>query len=445
MRFYDIITKKKHGEELTAEEIDFLGKSYVAGEIPDYQMSAFLMAVLLRGMTDREASLLTLAIAESGDTVDLSMFGDRSVDKHSTGGVGDKTTMIVTPIVAAVGGCVAKMSGRGLGHTGGTIDKLESIPGFSTSLSREEFIDVVSRVGVAVIGQSGNLAPLDKKLYALRDVTATVDSVPLITSSVMGKKLAAGSHSIVLDVKYGSGAFMSTADAAVELAEKMVTIGYDRGRQVSAVISSMDLPLGYAVGNSLEVKEAIATLSGGGAPDLTEVCLTLASEMVALSMKKPREEALALCKAALEDGSALKKLGEWIAAQGGDAEYISHPEKFPISEHVVDLVAETDGYIYAMNTEEIGICACDLGAGRATQDDVIDHSAGIIICKKTGDYVKSGEVIATLHTNRPSAIEPTKERYLRALTLSDEAPERVPVIYGVVRAEVGCKPQLTKN
>lgn len=434
MRFYDIITKKKHGEELSAEEIAFLGKSYVDGLIPDYQMSAFLMAVLWRGMTDKEASLLTLAIAESGDTVDLSMFGERSVDKHSTGGVGDKTTMIVTPIVAAVGGCVAKMSGRGLGHTGGTIDKLESIPGFRTSLSREEFIATVERVGVAVIGQSGNLAPLDKKLYALRDVTATVDSVPLITSSVMGKKLAAGSHSIVLDVKYGSGAFMNKAEDAVELAKKMVAIGYDRGRQVSALISSMDVPLGRAVGNSLEVKEAIETLSGNGAPDLTEVCLSLAAEMVSLSMKKDMSEARAMCEGALKDGSALKKLVEWIGAQGGDASYITNPEKFPTTELAVDVICDRAGYITAMNTEEIGICACDLGAGRATQDDVIDHAAGIIIHKKYGERVEVGEAIATLYTNRASVTDAVARRYLAALTVGEEAPEAVPVIYGIVRA-----------
>ncbi|MBQ2793456.1 MAG: thymidine phosphorylase [Clostridia bacterium] len=443
MRFYDIIQKKKHGEELTAEEIAFLGKAYVDGEIPDYQMSAFLMAVLWRGMTDREASLLTLAIAESGDTVDLSMFGDRSVDKHSTGGVGDKTTMIVTPIVAAVGGCVAKMSGRGLGHTGGTIDKLESIPGFSTTLTREQFIETVEKVGVAVIGQSGNLAPLDKKLYALRDVTATVDSVPLITSSVMGKKLAAGSHSIVLDVKYGSGAFMSCAEDAVELAKKMVAIGYDRGRQVSAIISSMDTPLGSAVGNSLEVKEAIETLSGRGAPDLTEVCLALATEMVALSMKKDKAEARELCKNALENGSALAKLKEWIAAQGGDANYISNPEKFPVSAYVHEIRASKDGYIYAMDTEQIGISACDLGAGRASKEDEIDHSAGIIILKKTGDKITGGEVIALLHTNKKDAILAAEERYLRALTVSAEPPRHAPVIFGTVRMGKDGEPTLT--
>ena len=444
MRFYDIIQKKKHGEELTAEEIAFLGKSYVNGDIPDYQMSAFLMAVLWRGMTDKEASLLTLAIAESGDTVDLSMFGDRSVDKHSTGGVGDKTTMIVTPIVAAVGGCVAKMSGRGLGHTGGTIDKLESIPGFSTTLTREEFIETVERVGVAVIGQSGNLAPLDKKLYALRDVTATVDSVPLITSSVMGKKLAAGSHSIVLDVKYGSGAFMSCADDAVELASKMVAIGYDRGRQVSALISSMDTPLGSAVGNALEVKEAIETLSGHGAPDLTEVCLALATEMVSLSMKMDKTEARKICLGAINDGTALAKLKEWIAAQGGDADYISHPEKFPVSAHIHEIHATESGYITAMNTEEIGICACDLGAGRVSKEDVIDHSAGIIIHKKTGDHIEKGEVVATLHTNREKAISTVEARYLRALSVNDTAPATAPVIYGIIRMGENGKPELFK-
>ena len=444
MRFYDIIQKKKHGEELSAEEISFLGKEYVDGNIPDYQMSAFLMAVLWRGMTDREASLLTLAIAESGDTVDLSMFGDKSVDKHSTGGVGDKTTMIVTPIVAAVGGCVAKMSGRGLGHTGGTIDKLESIPGFSTTLTREEFIETVERVGVAVIGQSGNLAPLDKKLYALRDVTATVDSVPLITSSVMGKKLAAGSHSIVLDVKYGSGAFMSTAESAVELASKMVAIGYDRGRQVSALISSMDTPLGSAVGNALEVKEAIETLSGRGAADLTEVCLALATEMVSLSMKMDKNAAREICIGAIKNGTALAKLKEWIAAQGGDADYISHPEKFPVSAHIHEIRAREDGFISKMDTEEIGICACDLGAGRVSKEDEIDHSAGIIILKKTGEKITKGEVIAILHTNKEKAILQVEDRYLRAITVSSTAPEAAPVIYGIIRMGDDGIPTLTK-
>lgn len=432
MRFYDLITKKKHGEELTEEEIFFLGRSYVGGEIPDYQMSAFLMAVCWRGMTDREASLLTAAIAESGDTVDLSMFGDRSVDKHSTGGVGDKTTMIVTPIVASLGGCVAKMSGRGLGHTGGTIDKLESIPGFRTSLSREEFISTVESVGVAVIGQSGNLAPLDKKLYALRDVTATVDSVPLITSSVMGKKLAAGSHSIVLDVKYGSGSFMKSPEDATELAEKMVAIGYDRGRQVSALITSMDTPLGHAVGNNLEVKEAIKTLKGEGAADLTEVCLCLATEMIALSMKLDRATARKMCEGAITDGSALKKLEEWIAAQGGDAEYIRHPELFPVTKHAYEVKATRDGYICSMNTEEIGICASALGAGRVSKDDVIDHAAGIIIRRKVGDKVAAGETIATLYTNRDGVSEEIAERYIKAITVSDTAPELCPVVLKVI-------------
>ncbi len=432
MRFYDIITRKKNGGELTEEEISFLAKGYVTGDIPDYQMSAFLMAVCLRGMTDRETSLLTQAIAESGDTVDLSMFGNRSVDKHSTGGVGDKTTMIVTPIVAALGGRVAKMSGRGLGHTGGTIDKLESVPGFSTTLTREKFIETVERVGVAVIGQSGNLAPLDKKLYALRDVTATVDSVPLITSSVMGKKLAAGSHSIVLDVKFGSGSFMKDPEDARALARKMVDIGYDRGRQVSALITSMDTPLGTAIGNALEVKEAIATLSGNGARDLTEVCICLATEMVCLSMGIEREKARLMCLGAIEDGSALAKLCEWIAAQGGDAEYIRHPDRFPEAKYSLDVKATASGYINTMNTEQIGICACDLGAGRRSKEDVIDHAAGIIIHKKTCEWVNEGDTLATLYTNDETTLASTAARYLAALTLTDEQPTRTPLILDVI-------------
>ena len=432
MRFYDIITKKKYGGEITEEEIRFLADGYVSGDIPDYQMSAFLMAVCLCGMTDRETSLLTQAIAESGDTVDLSMFGNSSVDKHSTGGVGDKTTMIVTPIVASLGGRVAKMSGRGLGHTGGTIDKLESIPGFSTTLTREKFIETVERVGVAVIGQSGNLAPLDKKLYALRDVTATVDSVPLITSSVMGKKLAAGSHSIVLDVKYGSGSFMKDPEDARALARKMVDIGYDRGRQVSALITSMDTPLGSAVGNSLEVKEAIETLSGRGADDLTEVCLALATEMVCLSMGIERARANEMCRGAIDDGSALKKLCEWIEAQGGDGDYIRHPEKFPVSRCSLDVKAVRSGYVGAMNTEEIGICACDLGAGRRAKEDVIDHSAGIIIHKKTAQWVEEGESLATLYTNNESALAAVAQRYQGAITLTDKKPDEIPVILDVI-------------
>jgi len=430
---YDILTKKKQGAELTREEIRYFVSGYTDGLIPDYQASAFTMAVCLRGMTDRETTDLTVAMAESGDTADLTEFGTLSVDKHSTGGVGDKTTLIVAPIVASLGAKVAKMSGRGLGHTGGTVDKLESVPGYNTALSPEVFREQVRSIGIAVIGQSGNFAPADKKLYALRDVTATVDSIPLITSSIMSKKLAAGTHSIILDVKYGSGAFMTTPEAAEELARGMVTIGTAAGRKVSALITNMDRPLGYAVGNILEVKEAIEVLSGRGPLDLKTVCLALATEMIALSLNKTEGEAAAMCNEALKTGKALAKFREWIGTQGGDTKYVLEPESFPAARYSYEIKAQSDGYITHINTERIGTASVILGAGRVKKSDEIDHTAGIIISKKTGDFVTRGEVIATLYTNKEETLPLSAETYLGAITLGDGAPDKETLIYKTVR------------
>ena len=433
MNMYDIITKKKHGEELSDEEIRFFVDGYTNGDIPDYQASALTMAICLQGMNERETTTLTCAMAESGDTVDLSEFGDLSVDKHSTGGVGDKTTLIVAPIVASLGAKVAKMSGRGLGHTGGTVDKLESFPGYNVALSPEEFRDQVRRIGIAVIGQSGNLAPADKKLYALRDVTATVDSIPLITSSIMSKKLAAGTHSIVLDVKYGSGAFMQTPSDALILAENMVKIGNAAGRRVSALITNMDKPLGQAVGNILEVMEALEVLSGTGPDDLREVCLGLASEMISLSLGKTPREAKNMCIDAINSGLALDKFKEWIGAQGGNTKFIDSTLLFPRAKHSLEIRAIRAGYISAMNTERIGSCAVALGAGRVTKTDEIDYTAGMRIMKKTGEYVEKGDLLATLYTNNEEALPTAEKIYRRALSFSDEHLPETPLIYKIVR------------
>ena len=433
MRMYDIIEKKKHGEEIPQNEIYEMINLYTKGDIPDYQMSAFLMAVYFKGMSDKETSTLTDAMATSGDTVNLEMFGNRSVDKHSTGGVGDKTTLIVTPIVSAAGGIVAKMSGRGLGHTGGTVDKLESFPGFRTTLSPEEFKAQVEKCSLAVIGQSANLAPADKMLYALRDVTSTVDSIPLIASSIMSKKLAAGTHSIVLDVKCGSGAFMNTFEKANELAETMVKIGKSRGRNTAALITNMDIPLGHAIGNVLEVKEAISVLKGEGPEDLKEVCLALASLMLELSLGIERDKAEALAKETLESGKAYKQFLKWIEIQGGDPSYVEDTSKFGESEYLHDVISKTDGYITSCNAEMIGIAAMKLGAGRATKEDVIDFKAGIMLHKKPGDKISKGEAIATLYTDKGDAISSAEEMVMSALRFSSSAPEKKIMIYGSVR------------
>ena len=435
MRVYDLIQKKKNGEELTPAELEFLVQGYTNGAIPDYQMSAFAMAVYFQSMTAAETAALTDAMARSGDTVDLSCFGDLSVDKHSTGGVGDKTTLILAPIVASLGCKVAKMSGRGLGHTGGTVDKLEAIPGYKTTLTGEEFLTQVSEIGVAVIGQSGNLAPADKKLYALRDVTATVDSIPLIASSIMSKKLAAGSHSIVLDVKFGSGAFMKTEEDAAALARAMVDIGTECGRNVSAVLTNMDIPLGCGIGNALEVEEAMEVLRGEGPEDLRTVSVVLASHMVSLSLGITVEEAKSRVEDALDSGRALNTFRRWITAQGGDGAVCDDPSVMKRSSIIREVRAPRDGYITHMNTEKIGEAAVVLGAGRTRKEDDIDPAAGLRILKKTGDFVQAGDVLAYLHTESEKSFREGESRYLEAIEFGESAPETMPLISRVIRAE----------
>lgn len=432
MRMYDIISKKKAGLSLSEEEIRAFVSDYTNEKIPDYQVSALLMAICLKGMNDEETYVLTDAIAKSGDEVDLSCFGGLTADKHSTGGVGDKTTLIVAPIAAALGCKVAKMSGRGLGHTGGTVDKLESFNGYKTSLSPEEFKSQVNDIGIAVIGQSGNLAPADKKLYALRDVTATVDSIPLITSSIMGKKLPAGAKSIVLDVKCGSGAFLKTVDDAEKLAKNMVKIGNMCNRRTSALITNMDIPLGYAIGNALEIKEAVATLMGEGPEDLTEISVALASEMVRLALGIPEEEAAARAKEAIKTGLALQKFREWIQRQGGDTAPIDNPDLFQKAGTEYEVKSNAEGYISKMNAEAIGIAAMELGAGRKTKEDKIDFSAGIVLKKKTGDFVKKGDTIAILYTNRSESISVAEKIFLSSLSFSKSPQKREKLIYGKI-------------
>ncbi len=433
MRIYDIILKKRNGGILTGEEIAYFIDGYVDGSIPDYQASALCMAIFFRGMTDDETAALTDCMARSGDRIDLSRFGDLTVDKHSTGGVGDKTTLIVAPIVAALGGKVAKMSGRGLGHTGGTVDKLESIPGMRVTMEREAFLRQVEEIGIAVIGQSGNLTPADKKLYALRDVTATVDSIPLITSSVMSKKIAAGSKSIVLDVKAGSGAFMKTPEDARTLARSMVAIGKACGRRMAALITDMSRPLGEAVGNTLEVVEAVRVLRGAAKGDLYDVCVALAAEMTMLFAGVSRAEAESRVVDAIESGKAFRKMQEWIAAQGGDSAWLVRAQYGDGAALAVPVVAPADGYLTNMDAEAIGGAAVILGAGRSKKEDDIDHSAGILVGKKTGDAVKKGQVLATLYTNDAAAIEPATKRYLGALTIGPEPPKATGLIFDIIR------------
>ncbi len=433
MQVYDIIHRKRDGAVLTQEEIRHLVQAYTDGRLPDYQMAAWLMAVYFRGMTKEETVWLTDAMAHSGDILDLSRFGSLSADKHSTGGVGDKTSLIVCPIVAAAGGKVAKMSGRGLGHTGGTVDKLESIPGFQTTLSNEAFLQQVDQIGMALVGQTADFAPADKKMYALRDVTATVDSIPLITASIMSKKLAAGAGSIVLDVKVGSGAFMKTADDARCLAQNMVDIGRACGRRMAALITDMDAPLGYAVGNVLEVKEAIEVLSGKARGNLRELCLALAATLISLSLDMPQEEAQTTAETLLDSGVALAKMREWIAAQGGDVTFIDDPSRFDKATCCYEVISPADGYITSMNAEEIGGIAVMLGAGRATKEDNIDHAAGILLRANVGDQVSKGDVLCELHTNRAEVIETARRRYLDAVTIGDIPATHKPLIYETVR------------
>ena len=435
MRMYDLITKKKRGEPLATSEIRAMVEGFTKGEIPDYQMAAMLMAICFRSMTEEEMRGLTLAMAASGDEVDLSAFGSSTVDKHSTGGVGDKTTLIACPVVAAAGGHIAKMSGRGLGHTGGTVDKLESIPGFRTTLSREEFFAVVEKTGISLIGQSGELAPADKKLYALRDVTATVDSIPLIAASVMSKKLAAGSAAIVLDVKTGSGAFMKTLDDALALARAMVAIGEGAGRKTSAVITDMDVPLGFAVGNALEVAEAMEVLQGRGPADLREVSLALAADMLRLIGRGGFDECQRLAEKAVEDGSAFRAFAAMVEAQGGDASCLADPRKLPQAAFRLKVRAERSGYITHMDAETIGRAACMLGAGRETKESVIDHAAGIRILKKTGEAVEAGEAIAELHANAKNLLAPAASRCLAAIEVGTAPPAKRPRIFARVTKE----------
>jgi len=433
MDMYTIIQHKRLGLALTEEEIRFAIAGYTAGDIPDYQMAALAMAICFQGMTPDETATLTDAMMRSGDTVDLSAFAGLSVDKHSTGGVGDKTTLIVAPLVAALGGRVAKMSGRGLGHTGGTVDKLESIPSYRTELSPTAFMEQVEKIGVAVIGQSGNLAPADKKLYALRDVTATVDSIPLIASSIMSKKLAAGAHNIVLDVKVGSGAFMKTREQGEELARQMVAIATACGRRAAALVTDMDTPLGYAVGNALEVQEAIEILQGRGCPRLGALCRALAAEMLCLCHGWSPEESHRRVEEAISSGAAFDRFVTWIDAQGGDTAYIRNPDLFPTPAVAHPVTSPAEGYITAMDTQQIGAVAAQLGAGRARKEDAIDHAAGIRLAARVGDRVQPGQVLATLYTNRPETVAAAEKAYLDALTLSDQPPREIPLIFGTIR------------
>ncbi len=424
MRMYDLIEKKKRGEELAEPEIQFMVEGYVRDEIPDYQMAAMLMAICFQGMTPRETAWLTLVMEHSGDVVDLSPLAGCKVDKHSTGGVGDKTTLVVAPIAAACGAVVAKMSGRGLGHTGGTIDKLEAIPGFRTSLSREEFFQVVRETGLSVMGQTGNLVPADKKLYALRDVTATVDCIPLIASSIMSKKLAAGSDAILLDVKTGSGAFMKETGEASELARQMVDIGTAAGRKVAALITEMDVPLGKMVGNALEVQEAVAVLKGEGPEDLTDVCLSLAAEMLVLCERSERDGARELARQAVADGSALARLKAMVKAQGGDPDALEEPGRLPQAAFRREVRAPEAGYVTHMDAEQIGLASVLLGAGRSRIEDALDYGAGIELYRKTGEPVEKGEVLAVLYAGNPALFPEAEQKLLSSYSFGTQMPER---------------------
>lgn len=420
MRMYDLIMKKRNGGELSTEEINQMIIEYTKGNIPDYQMSAFLMAVFFVGMSEKETIALTMAMANSGEMVDLSAIHGLKADKHSTGGVGDKTSLVLGPMVASLGIPVAKMSGRGLGHTGGTIDKLESFDGFSTSLTTEQFINNVNNIKMAIIGQTGELAPADKKLYALRDVTATVDNISLIASSIMSKKIAAGADAIVLDVKCGSGAFMKTEEDAVKLGKEMVKIGRGIGRETYAIVSDMDQPLGYAVGNALEVKEAIDTLNGNGPKDLLELCLTLGSYMLIGTKKaSDADEARAMLKDTITSKKALNKFAEFVKAQGGDERAVYDTSLLPKASLTQDCYAASEGYISSIHSDEVGMVSLTLGGGRETKESKIDLSVGVVLKKKVGDYVKKGDVIATLYANSEEKLKAAKERFDKTYSYSD--------------------------
>lgn len=432
MRMYEIIQKKRDGGRLSEKEIRWFLEGYVAGEIPDYQAAALCMAIYFRGMSLEETAALTFAIRDSGETLDLSDIKGLRVDKHSTGGVGDKTSLVVAPIVASLGVKVAKMSGRGLGHTGGTVDKLEAIPGFKTDLPIDEFKEIVNEVGIAIVGQNATLAPADKLLYALRDVTATVDSLPLIVSSIMGKKLAADDDCIVLDVKTGSGSFMKTLERSRELAEWMVEIGKRAGKRMRALITDMDRPLGYNIGNSLEVLEAIETLQGKGPEDLTELCVALSANILELAEKGSYAECERMVKDAIANGSALNTLVKMVEAQGGNGEWIRNPEKFPKAKYSRTVVANKRGYLTHVDTESYGVASLLLGAGRNTKEDVIDMAAGIRLCAKTGDFVEEGDPIAILYSEKESGFAAAEKRLLEATQIEENAPKSEPLILGIV-------------
>lgn len=433
MRMYDIIMKKRNGGELSKEELRFFIEGYTKGEIPDYQVSSLMMAIFFQKMTAEETLELTLAMADSGDKLDLSMINGIKVDKHSTGGVGDKTSLALTPMVAACGVPIAKMSGRGLGHTGGTIDKLESFSGFSTSISNQTFINNVNNIGIAIMGQTADLAPADKKLYALRDVTATVDNMSLIASSIMSKKLAAGADAIVLDVKTGSGAFMKTEEDSFALAREMVEIGRNAGRKMSAIISDMDQPLGNAVGNAIEVREAIDTLNGKGPEDFTELVYTLGSYMLLNGGRAESiEEARRKLEEAVSSKKALDKLAEFVKAQGGDPQAVYNPEMLKLAELVYEVEAPQTGYVSHIDCDEIGICSLILGGGRETKESDIDLSVGILLKKKVGAFVNKGESLATVYASDEAKARAAIDRFLQAYHFSEEAPELKKLIRGII-------------
>ncbi len=429
---YDIIQKKRDGGALSEEEIRWFIASYVQGEIPDYQVAALCMAIYFRGMNLEETAALTFAIRDSGERLDFSEIHGLRVDKHSTGGVGDKTSLIVAPIVASLGVKVAKMSGRGLGHTGGTIDKLEAIPGFRTDIPIDEFKKIVNDIGIAIVGQNAELAPADKLLYALRDVTATVDSLPLIVSSIMGKKLAADDDCIVLDVKTGSGSFMKTAEKSRQLAQTMVEIGKRAGKRMRALITDMDRPLGFAIGNTLEVVEAIETLKGEGPEDLTELCVALAAHILNLAEKGSYATCEKLAKEAIENGSALRMFAKMVEAQGGNPDWIYNPESFPKAAYSRMVVAPDTGYIASVDTESYGVASLLLGAGRNKKEDEIDASAGIYLVAKTGDFVYAGEAIAYLYTNKEDCLNAAEEKLLSATHIQAKAPKMKPLVLDIV-------------
>lgn len=431
VNFYENVRhypQKRDGGELTTQEIKFFIDGYVKGEIPDYQASALLMAIFFKGMNFQETADLTFAVRDSGQRLDFSAIKGIRVDKHSTGGVGDKTSLVVAPLVASLGVKVAKMSGRGLGHTGGTIDKLEAIPGFRTDLSEEEFLNNVNQIGVCIVGQNKDLAPADKKLYALRDVTATVDSLPLVVSSIMGKKLAADDDCIVLDVKTGSGAFAKSLEDSRTLAKVMVDIGKQAGKKMLALITDMDRPLGNAIGNTLEVKEAIDTLNGHGPEDFTEICVILATNMLYLAGKGSMEECENMVKAAIADKRALDTFKKMVVAQGGDVSFIDNPDKFATAPHKRSVKAQKSGYIHHVDTEGYGISSLLLGAGRNTKEENIDFAAGIVLKKKTGDYVKEGEELCVMYTSDEKRFEGAVNKFYESTVILSDEPKKRPLV-----------------